>query len=331
MQCIKKVVKVSSNWKKLQSKIVDVGKGEDARGVKEVGLDGKRKKSSECVDKDAKKDDIDQKKKRKRTDLTDAISLSKQAAAAASSSSLSSSSSSSSSNNNGKTKNRLLKDEEKTMYVGLDCEMVGVGSTGKTSVLARACLVDYDGEVIYDKFVRPQEFVTDFRTKWSGVRKENFRKNEGAITLRQCQNEVAALLADKYLVGHALKNDLSVLLLSHKRSMIRDTATYRPYMKPHARKAGKFKPRALRDLTQQFLDYQIQGGEHDPSEDARAAMDLYKHRRDEWELSLKQNSKIIADKNKASSLMKERTKSKKGTSSDNNSNFSSRGRPYSSR
>ena len=29
MQCIKKVVKVSSNWKKLQSKIVDVGKDED--------------------------------------------------------------------------------------------------------------------------------------------------------------------------------------------------------------------------------------------------------------------------------------------------------------
>ena len=42
---------------------------------------------------------------------------------------------------------------------------------------------------------------------------------------------MAALLKDKILVGHALKNDLTVLLLSHPRKMTRDTATYRPYMR----------------------------------------------------------------------------------------------------
>lgn len=39
------------------------------------------------------------------------------------------------------------------------------------------------------------------------------------------------MLKDKILVGHALKNDLDVLMLSHPRTMIRDTARYRPYMR----------------------------------------------------------------------------------------------------
>lgn len=189
--------------------------------------------------------------------------------------------------------------DTKAKYVGLDCEMVGTGEDGRRSVLARACLVNFDGEVIYDRFVRPQEYVTDFRTKYSGVRKADFRKND-AITLRECQYDVAALIKDKYLVGHALKNDLDVLLLSHPRTMIRDTATYRPYMR--TAKFGKFKPRALRDLTKQFLDYTIQTGEHDPGEDARAAMHLYIHQRDEWEADIRQRKKEAAMKGRAASL-----------------------------
>ena len=43
------------------------------------------------------------------------------------------------------------------------------------------------------------------------------------------------MIRDKILVGHALKNDLEVLLLSHPRSMIRDTAYYRPYMRVNSK------------------------------------------------------------------------------------------------
>lgn len=42
----------------------------------------------------------------------------------------------------------------------MDCEMVGVGLAGKTSALARCSIVDFDGAVLYDKFVRPAEKVT---------------------------------------------------------------------------------------------------------------------------------------------------------------------------
>jgi DNA polymerase III epsilon subunit-like protein len=118
----------------------------------------------------------------------------------------------------------------KDKYVGLDCEMVGIGLSGKQSALARCCMVDFDGSVIYDKYVRPKGFVTDFRTQWSGIRKQDLRAGE-AITLLECQENVTALLKDKILVGHALKNDLDVLMLGHPKKMIRDTATFKPYMR----------------------------------------------------------------------------------------------------
>jgi RNA exonuclease 4 len=44
-------------------------------------------------------------------------------------------------------------------------------------------------------------------------------------------SDVAKLLNGKVLVGHALHNDLDVLMLSHPRSKIRDTATYKPLMR----------------------------------------------------------------------------------------------------
>ena len=47
----------------------------------------------------------------------------------------------------------------------------------------------------------------------------------------QCMREVAELLRGKILVGHALKNDLAVLMLDHHPSMIRDTAKYPPFMR----------------------------------------------------------------------------------------------------
>ncbi len=35
--------------------------------------------------------------------------------------------------------------------IGLDCEMVGIGENGEKSVLARCCLVDFEGNVLYDR------------------------------------------------------------------------------------------------------------------------------------------------------------------------------------
>ena len=81
--------------------------------------------------------------------------------------------------------------------------------------------------------MRPKGFVTDFRTKYSGSTIKQFTQEQLAH-LKDCQEEVAALLKGKILVGHALKNDMAVLMLNHPRADIRDTACYRPYAMPEA-------------------------------------------------------------------------------------------------
>mmetsp|Transcript_11246 Transcript_11246/g.15447 ORF Transcript_11246/g.15447 Transcript_11246/m.15447 type:complete len:247 (+) Transcript_11246:272-1012(+) len=163
--------------------------------------------------------------------------------------------------------------------VALDCEMVGVG-TGRESALARCTIIDGKGNVLYDHFVRPQTRITDFRTKYSGVRPKDLRTDE-THSFTQCQKEVAQLLSGKLLIGHALENDLRVLLLSHPRAMMRDTAHFPLLMRKNAR--GKLKPRKLRDLAQQFLSITIQSSEHSSVEDANAALRLYFRFQAQWE------------------------------------------------
>lgn len=59
-----------------------------------------------------------------------------------------------------------------TDLLGIDCEMVGVGNF-KISALGRVSLVNEHGFCVYDTFVNPLEEITDYCTKYSGIRAEN--------------------------------------------------------------------------------------------------------------------------------------------------------------
>ncbi|KAJ7275017.1 ribonuclease H-like domain-containing protein [Mycena rebaudengoi] len=160
-------------------------------------------------------------------------------------------------------------------FLALDCEMVGVGPEGVESSLARVSLVNYYGAVQLDAFVRQRERVVDYRTQYSGVRETDM---VNARPFDEIQKQVAELLTDRVLVGHAVFNDLKVLLLSHPRPQTRDTQQY----------AGRFKVVkskyvALRTLVLQELGCTIQGGEHSSVTDARATMAVYRLHRREWE------------------------------------------------
>lgn len=48
----------------------------------------------------------------------------------------------------GKGKAQVLTSAEQAQYVGLDCEMVGVGPGGCRSALARCCMIDWEGNVM---------------------------------------------------------------------------------------------------------------------------------------------------------------------------------------
>ncbi|KAL7566967.1 hypothetical protein ACA910_019897 [Epithemia clementina (nom. ined.)] len=183
----------------------------------------------------------------------------------------------------------LLSDEVKDRYRAVDCEMVGIGSKGKISVLARVSVTNWSGSVLLDTFVKVPSKVTDFRTQWSGVSARHL-KSETAMDPEQCRSKVAALLKGKILVGHALKNDLDALMLTHPKEDIRDTARYRPFQ----REVGKkWRPRKLRDLVKEHCDITIQrdGESHDSTDDARAAMELYKVARNAWEAEVDRKSK----------------------------------------
>ena len=178
---------------------------------------------------------------------------------------------------------------EKQKYIAIDCEMVGIGIDGKKSALARVSAVDYDGNILLDTHVRVPERVTDFRTHVSGVRPKDIAStNAKAVDHATIRSTVGLLLHNKILVGHALTNDLSVLMLSHPRKDMRDTARYKPFMRPSGRSGGKLRPRKLRDLVHEQLGTKIQevGKAHDSVDDARASMELFKVVRVKWEKEL---------------------------------------------
>lgn len=167
-----------------------------------------------------------------------------------------------------------------TLVVALDCEMVGTGPKGCQSELARCSILDYHGNVLYDKYIRPSRPVTDYRTRWSGIRRRHLTK---ATPFEQARDEVLSLLKGKVVVGHAVYNDFEALDIVHPCDMVRDTGTTRLL----SRLAGF--PRghcpSLRVLTNKLLNRRIQVGRrgHCSVQDARAALDLYKLVEGEWE------------------------------------------------
>ncbi|KAL3821228.1 hypothetical protein ACJIZ3_007133 [Penstemon smallii] len=217
-----------------------------------------------------------------------------------------------------------------TDVVAMDCEMVGVGSLGNKSALGRVTLVNKWGNVIYDEHVRPVEYVVDFRTEISGIRPQDLKKDHRRVLEKELaletdrsshsrgfnnllplyavllsfpaknfnvvQKKVAEMIKGKVLVGHALRNDLKALLLTHPKKDIRDSSEYAPFLK-------EGRSRSLKNLAAQFLDVEIQNGEHCPVsyfsphlvnmltssqiEDARAAMMLYQKNMKPWERSVK--------------------------------------------
>ncbi|KAG7473926.1 hypothetical protein MATL_G00100910 [Megalops atlanticus] len=164
--------------------------------------------------------------------------------------------------------------------VSMDCEMVGTGPEGRCSELARCSLVNYYGEVLYDKYIKPQHPVTDYRTRWSGICKRHLLH---AVPFDQAKKEIVQILKGKVVVGHALHNDFRALGFLPPRHMIRDTSRTRLL-----RRLSKFPNRgsvSLKNLARTLLNRNIQMGMngHSSVEDAVAAMDLYKLVEGQWE------------------------------------------------
>ncbi|XP_053561275.1 interferon-stimulated 20 kDa exonuclease-like 2 [Bombina bombina] len=164
--------------------------------------------------------------------------------------------------------------------VAIDCEMVGTGPKGCNSDLARCSIVNYHGDVVYDKYIQPGNPVTDYRTRWSGIRREHLVK---ATPFKIAQKEILKILGGKLVIGHAIQNDFKALKYFHPKELTRDTSKI-PLLN---RKAGfpEKEIASLKRLAKQLLHKDIQVGQkgHSSVEDAKTTMELYHIVEVEWE------------------------------------------------
>ncbi|XP_030044152.1 interferon-stimulated 20 kDa exonuclease-like 2 isoform X3 [Microcaecilia unicolor] len=137
--------------------------------------------------------------------------------------------------------------------VAIDCEMVGTGPGARHSELARCSIVSHQGDVVYDKYIKPPNPITNFRTRWSGIRKHHMKN---ATPFKMAQKEILKILAEKVVVGHAIHNDFKALCYFHPKALTRDTSQI-PLLN---RKAGfpENIPVSLKHLTKQLLNRDIQ-------------------------------------------------------------------------
>ncbi|MQL96345.1 hypothetical protein Taro_029009 [Colocasia esculenta] len=171
-----------------------------------------------------------------------------------------------------------------SQVVGMDCEMVGGGSDGSLDLCARVCLIDEFENLIFHSYVKPQIPVTNFRYEITGITEDDL---VDAMPLNQVKDNIKEILYNgesigkayveggkaKILVGHGLDHDLYCLNMHYPPHLLRDTATYQPLMKTNV------VSHSLKYLTQNYLGYEIQSGVHNPLEDCRAALRLYKRMR----------------------------------------------------
>lgn len=159
-------------------------------------------------------------------------------------------------------------DSNQHRYLAIDGEFVGVGPNGNTSALARISVVDYYGNIVLDKFVRPNKYVTDWRTPVSGITSKDLRS---AIPFDRCREILLDLFTGKVIVGHALSNDFEVANITHPERDTRDTQKHAPFKDLMGSKSP-----SLRLLTKIVLGITIQEGAHSSVVDAQAAMLLFR-------------------------------------------------------
>lgn len=163
-----------------------------------------------------------------------------------------------------KTFDKELPEDAHPGIYALDCEM---SYTTFGLELTRVTVVDTDMQVVYDTFVKPDNEIVDYNTRFSGVTEADLA--DTSISLRDVQAVLLSMFnADTILIGHSLESDLLALKVIH--STVVDTSVLFPH------RLGLPYKRSLRNLMADYLRQIIQDNVdgHSSSEDASACMHL---------------------------------------------------------
>ena len=153
-----------------------------------------------------------------------------------------------------------------SVLFAIDCEMC---RTIAGLELTRVSVVNEQGIVVYDEFVKPANPILDYNTEYSGITAAHLESVER--TVADVQAALRAILKREHiLLGHSLENDLRALKIVHRRVL--DTALLFSDSRGHP-----YKP-ALRHLAKKYLSATIQtdAGGHDSVEDATTVLRLVK-------------------------------------------------------
>ncbi|XP_018786511.1 PREDICTED: putative exonuclease GOR [Bactrocera latifrons] len=160
---------------------------------------------------------------------------------------------------------RQITDDPKVY--ALDCEMF---HTARGLALTKVTVIGFDGQLVYQNFVRPTSNVVDHNRRFSGVTDRDVSKSNKTVkTIGEVQLDLLQLIdANSILIGHGLENDLRVLQIVHKTVV--DTSIVFPH-------SNGFPYRhSLKYLVKKYLkrNIQLEGKSHDTLEDTLACWEL---------------------------------------------------------
>ncbi|KAL0108513.1 hypothetical protein PUN28_015210 [Cardiocondyla obscurior] len=150
---------------------------------------------------------------------------------------------------------------------GLDCEMCL--TTSGNLELTRISIVDESMNVIYDTLVKPENPITNYLTRYSGITESMLQ--DVTVTLHDVQQKLRTLLpSDAILVGQSLNSDLHTLKMMHP--YIIDTSVIFNLT------GDRYRKTKLQILAREFLGEIIQDNKdgHCSTEDSKASMKLVK-------------------------------------------------------
>lgn len=147
----------------------------------------------------------------------------------------------------------------KYFIIAIDCEMM---SCEDRKQVGRVSMLDHNGIIIYDKFIKPESTVIDYLEKYSGLNKENTGKG---ISIKQLHEDLLSIIGtNTYLLGHGLENDLESI--NFYTENVIDTSYLFLNTDGYKLKLSQLAKKHFGDL--------IQSKEHCPIEDALCCLKL---------------------------------------------------------